>query len=100
MQKGPDLPITTSSGVLATEGRFITLNGCVASGCTVYLYSWADDALYRVNPAHAGHTLDVIGLSADELFLADSSPTVIGTPDFDGLVRLSLANVADFATRL
>jgi hypothetical protein len=30
-------------------------------------YPWADDVLYRVNPRHEGHMLDIIGLSAPEL---------------------------------
>ncbi|HEX5099939.1 MAG TPA: hypothetical protein VFV94_10585, partial [Polyangiaceae bacterium] len=97
---GPALSITTSSGVLSTEGRFIALNGCVSDGCSVYLYDFSADALYRVNPLHAGHASEVIGLSADELFLADASEPLVGTPDFDSLVRLSLSRVDDFATRL
>lgn len=100
VQTGPTLPITTSTGVLATEGRFIVLNGCVESGCDVYLDDWQNSVLYRVNLVHAGHTQEAIALSGNELFLADSSPTVIGTPDFDGFVRLDLEHVADFATKL
>jgi hypothetical protein len=97
---GPALPITTSTGTLATEGRFIALTGCVSDSCTVYLYDWSDDALYGVNPPHAGHMNEVIGLSPDDLFLSDASERFVGTPDFDSIVRLSLSRLDDFATRL
>jgi hypothetical protein len=97
---GPTLPINSTGGVLATQGRFIALNGCVEAGCDIYLIDWTNSDVFRVNLAHAGHGVEVIGLSNEELFVADFSETVRGTSDFDGLIRYDLSRLTEFATRL
>lgn len=97
---GPTLPITSSGGVLAIQGRFVALNGCVAEGCSVYVADLGNARLFRVRPSHPGHGAEVIGLSDSELFLADYSEALRGTPDFDRLVRYDLAELEAFATRL
>jgi hypothetical protein len=44
--------------------------------------------------------VEVIGLSNEELFVADFSEAVRGTSDFDGLIRYDLSRLDEFATRL
>jgi hypothetical protein len=100
IDEGPRLPIAGIAGVLATQGRFIALNGCVEAGCDIYLVDWTNSDVFRLDLAHAGHGVEVIGLSNEELFVADFSEVVRGTSDFDGLIRYDLSRVADFATRL
>jgi hypothetical protein len=97
---GPALPITSSGGILAIQGHFVALNGCVEAGCSVYLADLANSRLYRVPPPHEGHGAEVIGLSDTELLVADYSKALRGTPDFDKLVRYELAKVGEFAIQL
>jgi hypothetical protein len=99
-EEAVSLPIVATGGVLAVQGRWISLIGCSETECDAYLVDWKSKASYRVRRIADDHGIDVIGLSDKELFVADYSATVRGTADFDGLIRYDLSRVDDFATRL
>jgi hypothetical protein len=90
----------TSSGVLVVSGPYIAFTGCSEVDCDVYVVDWGTSALYVVHRPHPDHGVEVIGISDTQLLVADSSPDVRGTGDFDTLVLLDLAELDSLATRL
>ena len=98
--EGPALPIVSSTGVLVLADDWVALTGCSATECNVYVVDQRDSSVHRLRRAHPNHGVEVIGVSAGELFVADYSPVTRGTPDFDGFVRYDLSALESFATRL
>jgi hypothetical protein len=54
----------------------------------------------RLKRAHADHVNDLLGISSNEVFVADGGPGTQAGQDFDGLLRYNLDEVDAFSTRL
>jgi hypothetical protein len=100
VEEGPTLPLHAAKGVLLVSGHRAAFNGCSAEECDVYLADLDDRSLYLISRLHADHGQELVGLSDTELILADSSPDVRGTGDFDGFIRRELSQLESFGTRL
>jgi len=100
IEEGPVLPLSSATGILAVAGHYVAFNGCSTAQCDVYIVDWNDQSLYLLSRLNADHGVEMIGLSANELFVADSSPDVRGTGDFDLILRYDLTELESFATRL
>jgi hypothetical protein len=100
IEEGPSLPIVSSTGVLVTAGPWIGLTGCSESECDVYLVDTRDSSVRRLKRAHADHVNDLLGISSNEVFVADGGPGTQAGQDFDGLLRYNLDEVDAFSTRL
>jgi hypothetical protein len=88
--------------VLAVYDRWLALTACATdgSGCDVYLVDTSIGTAHRLERVAPDHGVQVIGVSAEQLFAADFGPSERGTATFDRLLRYDLAKLEAFSVQL
>jgi hypothetical protein len=99
-QSGARLPITSSAPTLVTEGDVAAFSACVGDDCGVYVTNLSTGVLFRYD-AGADHSLDVLGIDAEYLYVADhQGPDERGSVLFGSILRIELAALPSLAEKL
>jgi hypothetical protein len=100
LQSGAKLPITSSAPFLVTEGDVAAFSACVGDDCGVYVTHLDDGTLFRY-AAGADHSLDVLGVDSQYLYVADhQGPDQRGSVLFGSILRIELAALPSLAQEL
>lgn len=74
--EGPILPITSAGGVLSVAEIWLAVTGCGDETCDAFVADPMSSVAYRIEPLAEGHGIEALGISANELFVADFRPNI------------------------